>query len=656
MTQDTKYDTPPHTHECGDCACSQPISLETTQRVERPVWPVRDIARLVIASLLTAVCVFVEMPELIALAGFIAAYLLAGYRILWRTATNLARGKIFDENFLMTVASLGAFLIGEYAEGVAVLIFFSVGMVLQNNAIARAKRSIAALMDIRPDRATIRTADGWQSVDPADVPIGSIVQVKPGERIPLDGVVTSGTSYLDTRALTGEGVPRTCTPGIEVLSGFVNLESTIEIETTAAFADSAASRILDLVEHAQEKKATTEQFITRFARVYTPIVLVIAALVAVVPPLLGFHTFEYWIYNALVFLVISCPCALVISIPLSFFGGIGGASKHGILVKGGNYLEALARIEAMAFDKTGTITQGNFAVTSFESVEAAEATSATPIAPTELLALAASAESHSSHPIATSLVVYARTEGATLSEPQDVTERIGGGVQATVDGRRIAVGSAAFLQDIGTTGVPATMPSTVYLAVDGVYAGRFVIEDEVRPDAANTLAELRTLGVHDIYMLTGDEVEITEAIAERVGIDHARGGLLPEDKLTQLEDIMASVQKPATVAAIGDGINDAPVLSRADVGIAMGGIGSDATIQAADIVIMNDDLAKLPLAIRIARKTLGIARQNIVLSLGIKFAIMGLALFGIAHIWLAIFADVGVALIALANAMRAQRA
>lgn len=645
---------------CGDdCACSQPVTLETSAQTTVPAIPYWYITRLVLAGVITLLCTYLPLPktlvlikyplasQTLTLAGYGVAYLLAGYEIIWRALRNIAKGKFFDENFLMVVASIGAFAIGDCEEAVTVLIFFGVGEMLQDNAIARSKRSIAALMDIRPEQAYL-IADGQISeVHPQKVPVGSLIQVRPGQRIPLDGVIAEGASFLDARALTGESIPQSVDVGSEVLSGAINLESTLTIRTTAEFGQSAASKILDLVQHAQSKKAQSEQFITRFAKIYTPTVLGIAVSVALLPPLFGWGTFASWFYKALVFLVISCPCALVISIPLSFFGGIGGASKQGILVKGGNYLEALARTEVMVLDKTGTLTQGNFVVTSCIALE--------DTAPLDLLKWAASAESHSSHPIATSIMAYARAQDIILCEPKQVTEFPGYGVVAIVQKHTIAIGSSGLLRHQGVDNIPSVDTIPVFVACDGVCIGYLTIEDEIRPGTKDALDALRRVGVRKLIMLTGDGAEVAYQVAQRVGIDQAYPELYPEDKLRRLESIMSSVQPPVRVGAVGDGINDAPVLSRADVGIAMGGIGSEATIQAADIVIMNDDVSKLSVAIKIARKTKRIITQNIVFALGVKLAIMMLAIFGITSIWFAIFADVGVALIALANALRASR-
>jgi Cd2+/Zn2+-exporting ATPase len=623
-------------------------SVEALAHEQAAPFPLWDITRFILAAALTALAVFLELPTPLPLVLFVTAYALAGYKIIGRAIRNVGRGNFFDENFLMVVASLGAFAIRDFEEAVTVLVFFGVGEMLQDRAIARSKRSIAALMDIRPEQAYLISEDGSiVEVHPREVPVGALIQVRPGQRIPLDGVIVEGATYLDTRALTGESVPRSAGVGSEVLSGAVNLESTLTVRTTAEFGRSAASRILDLVQNAQSKKAQSEQFITRFARIYTPAVLAIAALVALIPPLLGWGPVDEWFYKALVFLVISCPCALVISIPLSFFGGIGGASKHGILVKGGNYLEALASTKVVVVDKTGTLTEGNFVVTSVEPTEGVDAD--------RLLSWAASAESHSSHPIASSIVRHARERAVPIEDPEKISEFAGRGVVGLVDGHEVAVGSDEFLAQRSIKGAPLVSPASVLVARDGRYVGSISIEDEIRPHTAEALEALRAQGVDRLIMLTGDGKAVADQVGAQVGIDEVHAELMPEDKIVELERILATVTAPAQVAVVGDGINDAPMLSRGDIGIAMGGIGSEAAIQAADIVIMNDDVSLIGKAIDIARKTKRIVRQNIALALGIKVAIMALALLGITSIWFAIFADVGVALIALANALRASR-
>ncbi|MCL2491245.1 MAG: cadmium-translocating P-type ATPase, partial [Coriobacteriia bacterium] len=623
-------------------------SIDSAAQSGRPALPWWDIVRFASAALLTAIGILADLPESVAIGLFVIAYVLAGYKIIAKAIRNIAKGKIFDENFLMVVASIGAFAIRDFEEAVTVLIFFGVGELLQDRAIARSKRSIAALMDIRPEQAFLVGDEGTiTEIHPDQIPVGSLIQVRPGQQIPLDGVIVEGSTFLDTRALTGESVPRSATVGTEVLSGSVNLESTLLIETTAPFGRSAASRILDLVQNAQNKKAQSEQFITRFARIYTPVVLGIAVLVALIPPLLGMGPWQDWFYNALVFLVISCPCALVISIPLSFFGGIGGASRHGILVKGGNYLEALAQTKVMVLDKTGTLTAGNFVVTSLEPTAG--------INEVDLLTWAASAEAHSSHPIARSILAYAHQRGLEIDDPRKVSEYAGQGIVATLRDSEIIVGSRDLLVSHGIADVPHLADVSVFVARGGRYVGSIIIEDEIRPHTAQALQEVRGQGVEKLIMLTGDGTKEADLVASRVGIDEVHAELLPEDKITELEKVLSMVTPPARVAVVGDGINDAPMLSRGDIGIAMGGMGSEAAIQAADIVIMNDDVSKLSTAIRIARRTKQIVTQNIVLALGIKLAIMALAILGITSIWFAIFADVGVALIALANALRASR-
>ena len=637
---------------CDDeCTCSQTFDLETVEATARQAvepFPVWDVLRFALAGILTGLGSWADIARPCAIALFVIAYVLAGYKIFRRALRNVRRKNFFDENFLMVVASLGAFAIRDFAEAVTVLVFFGIGELLQDRAIARSKRSISALMDIRPEQAYRVRDDGTVfETNPRALEVGSLIQVRPGQRIPLDGVIVAGSSWLDTRTLTGESVPRSATVGNEVLSGSINLEGTLTIETTAEFGHSAASRILDLVQNAQSKKAQTEQFITRFARIYTPTVLVLASLVALVPPLLGLGAFTDWFYRALVFLVISCPCALVISIPLSFFGGIGGASRHGILVKGGNYLEVLANTQLMVLDKTGTLTEGNFVVTAVMPAEGVDGS--------DLLSWASSAESHSSHPIASSIIRHARAQSVAFTDPTAVSEYAGQGITASIDGHEVVVGSNEFLQGRGVAHVPDLPEGSVLIARDGTYVGYVSIEDEIRSGTAEALESLRKRGIERFVMLTGDGRRVAEQVAHAVGVDEVHAELLPEGKTEVLESMLATVSAPARVAVVGDGINDAPVLSRGDVGIAMGGIGSEAAIQAADIVIMNDDISLIGKAIDIARKTKRIVRQNIALALGIKLAIMGLAVVGISSIWFALFADVGVALIALANALRASR-
>lgn len=583
--------------------------------------------------------------EALRLALYLAAMLVTGGTIIFRAFLNILRGQIFDENFLMSIASAGAIIIGEYSEGVAVMLFYQIGELFQSWAVNRSRRSIASLMDIRPDYANVRrAADNIERVDPNDVEVGDIIVIKPGERVPLDAEITEGRSMLDTSALTGESVPREASPGDTILSGSINAGGLLVARVIKPFGESTASRILDLVENASAKKSGSERFITRFARYYTPAVVVFAGMMALVPPLVvPGETFSEWVYRALVFLVISCPCALVISVPLSFFGGIGGASRGGILVKGGNYLEALAKAETVVFDKTGTLTKGVFRVQKIVPSGVTER---------ELLEAAAYAESYSTHPISLSL---RRAYGEELdsSRVTDVEEVPGCGVIALVGGNRVAAGNARLMErlEVAFFDAGAEPGTVVYAAVDGRYIGYILIADEVREDATAAIAGLRRAGVKNVVMLTGDAPAIAERVAAQLGIDRVRAGLLPEGKVNAVEELMGELSSGRLVFA-GDGINDAPVIARADVGVAMGGLGSDAAIEAADVVIMNDELAKLPAAIQIARKTMRIAGQNIVFTLGVKFVILLLGALGLATMWAAVFADVGVAVIAILNSLR----
>ena len=577
----------------------------------------------------------------VSIALFVAAYLVAGYDILLTAARNIRRGRVFDENFLMAVASLGAMLMGESAEGVAVLALYQVGEWFQDRAVDRSRDSISALMDIRPDHAN-RLVDGRiEEVSPEEVAVGEMILIRPGEKVPLDGVEAEGSSSLNTVALTGEALPRDVQAGDSVLSGSVNLSGQLRVQVTAAYGESTVAKILHLVEESSQHKAQTEKFITRFARVYTPLVCLAAALLAVVPSLFDGQWME-WTHRALTFLVISCPCALVISVPLTFFSGIGGASRKGILIKGANHLEVLAGLDTVVFDKTGTLTRGQFTVTKIVPNLGTEA---------QLLELAALAESSSTHPIARS-VLAAWGKEIDRSRIGRVEETAGHGLLAQVDGRTVHAGNAKLMATIGVEAAAVQESGTiVHVAADGAYQGYLVIADEVKPTTHQAIAELKELGVNRLVMLTGDRRAVAEEIAGSLGLSDVRAELLPGDKVNHLEGLLAA----GKTAFVGDGINDAPVLRRADVGIAMGGVGSDAAIEAADVVLMDDDLAKLPRAIRIARKTMGIARQNIIFALGIKLIVMLLGALGIANMWIAVFADVGVALLAVFNAMRAMK-
>ena len=577
----------------------------------------------------------------VSIALFVAAYLAAGYDILLKAARNICRGQVFDENFLMSVASLGAMLMGEYAEGVAVLALYQVGEWFQHRAVDRSRDSISELMDIRPDHAN-RLVDGQiVEVSPEDVAVGEMILIRPGEKVPLDGVVAEGSSSLNTVALTGEALPRDVQAGDSVLSGSVNLSGQLQVKVTAAYGESTVAKILHLVEESSQHKAQTEKFITRFARVYTPLVCLAAVLLAVVPSLFDGQWME-WIRRALTFLVISCPCALVISVPLTFFSGIGGASRKGILIKGANHLETLAELDGVVFDKTGTLTRGQFTVAKIvPAVDTQE----------QLLEMAALAESGSTHPIARS-VLAAWGKEIDRSRIGHVEENAGHGLMAQVDDRTVHAGNAKLMTAIGVEAATVQESGTiVHVAVDGAYQGYLVIADEVKPTTPQAIVELKELGVNRLVMLTGDRRAAAWEIAAGLGLTDVRAELLPGDKVNHLEGLLAA----GKTAFVGDGINDAPVLRRADVGIAMGGVGSDAAIEAADVVLMDDDLTKLPRAICIARKTMGIARQNIIFALGIKLIVMLLGALGIANMWIAVFADVGVALLAVFNAMRAMK-
>ncbi len=577
---------------------------------------------------------------------YLPAYGVIGWDVVWRAVRNLAHGQLFDENFLMTLATVGAFCTGEYPESVTVMLFYQVGELFQSYAVGRSRKSIASLMDIRPDYANLERDGSIEQVDPEEVAIGDCIVVKPGERIPLDGVVLEGRSLLDTAALTGESVPRQVVPGDDVISGCINQNGVLRVQVTKAYADSTVSKILELVENAAGRKAKAENFITRFARYYTPCVVLAAVLLAVVPALL---TGEWvaWLQRALIFLVISCPCALVISVPLSFFGGIGGASRCGILVKGGNYLEALARTEIVVFDKTGTLTQGVFNVTAIHPDQYDEA---------QLLELAALAECYSEHPISRSLKdAYGKEPDA--GRVQQTEEISGQGVRAVIDGRQVSVGNDKLMEACGVRWHPCHhVGTTVHVAVAGAYIGHIVISDALKPDAKEAVADLRQTGVQMTVMLTGDAKAVGEQTAAELGLDQVYTQLLPGDKVARVEALLGQKSPKGQLAFVGDGINDAPVLSRADLGIAMGAIGSDAAIEAADIVLMDDKPSKIALAIRIARKTMRIVRQNIVFALGVKAVILLLGALGHANMWEAVFADVGVSVLAILNAMRALRA
>ena len=604
----------------------------------------RMLFRVLASAVLFAVALLLPTEGWLRLFTFLIPYAVIAWDVLWRAVRNIAHGQVFDENFLMSLATVGALATGEYPEAVFVMLFYQVGELFQSYAVDQSRKSITSLMDIRPDYANIEVDGQLRQVDPEDVAVGDTIVIKAGERIPLDGVVLEGTSNVDTAALTGESLPREAQPGDDVISGCVNLSGLLRVRVTKAFEESTVAKILDLVENSSSKKAKAENFITKFARYYTTAVVLAAVALALLPPLFTSIQWVDSIQRALNFLVVSCPCALVISVPLSFFGGIGGASKNGILVKGGNYLEVLAKTELVVFDKTGTLTRGVFNVTAIHPDHCGEA---------QLLELAALAESYSDHPISRSLKeAYGKELDA--SRVSNVEELSGRGVRATVDGRQICAGNDKLMEDIGVSWHPChRVGTTVHVASDGVYLGHIVISDEVKPDAKEAITALKACGVRRTVMLTGDAKAVGESVAQELGLDEVHTQLLPADKVTRVEALLGEVSPKGALAFVGDGINDAPVLSRADIGIAMGGLGSDAAIEAADIVLMDDKPSKLADAIRIARRTLAIVRQNIVFALAVKFLVLALSAAGVANMWEAVFADVGVSVIAILNAMRA---
>ena len=585
---------------------------------------------------------------------FLIPYFIAGYDVLRKAWRNIRHGQAFDESFLMAVATIGAFAMVFFpetephmAEGAAVMLFYQVGELFQNYAVGQSRKSISAMMDIAPDYANIERDGQLVEVDPDEVQVGDTIVIKPGERVPIDGVVTSGASQLDTAALTGESIPRHVEPGAEIISGCINMTGMLHVRTTKPFGESTVSRILELVENASEKKARTENFITRVARWYPPIVTGAAVLLAVIPPLLGMGSWSDWILRGLTFLVVSCPCALVISVPLSFFGGIGGASKLGILVKGSNYLELLSKVDTVVFDKTGTLTNGTFNVVAIHPE--------TGVDPDYVLSNAAYAEAFSDHPIAVS-VRQAYSGEIDQARIRDAHEESGHGVSANVDEHVVLVGNDKLMREHGARWHECDLTGTIlHVTVDGEYVGHIVIADVVKDDAAETIRDLHAAGVKKCVMLTGDRRDVAEAVGTKLGLDDVHAQLLPADKVNAVERLLSLEQGDAKLAFVGDGINDAPVLTRADVGIAMGAMGSDAAIEAADVVLMDDKPSKISHAIRISRKTMRIVWQNIVFALAVKIAILVLAALGIANMWLAVFGDVGVAIIAILNAMRAMR-
>ena len=599
---------------------------------------------LVSAALLVAVKL-VPLTGLLEFLAYLVPYAVIGWDVLWKALRNLLHGQVFDENFLMALATIGAFGVREYPEAAAVMLFYQIGELFQGYAVGRSRRSIASLMDIRPDYANIEQNGELIQVDPNEVQIGDVIVIKSGERVPLDGVVLEGSSSIDTAALTGESVPRDVQPGDDVISGCINQTGLLRVQVTKVFGESTVAKILDLVENSSSKKAQAENFITKFARYYTPVVVIAAVLLAVIPPLFVGNWNE-WIERALIFLVISCPCALVISVPLSFFGGIGGASKCGVLVKGGNYLEVLANTEIVVFDKTGTLTRGVFNVTAVHPDSCSEA---------QLLEYAALAENYSNHPISRSLKEAYGIE-ADVSRIGAVEEVSGRGIRAEVDGHLICVGNDKLMEEIGVLWHPChRVGTTVHVAVDGIYAGHIVISDEIKEDAGKAISGLKQLGIRKTIMLTGDTKAVGESVAQELGLDEVYAELLPAGKVEQVETLLEQKSAKGKLAFVGDGINDAPVLSRADIGIAMGAIGSDAAIEAADVVLMDDQPSKIAAAIRISKRTLRIVRQNIIFALAVKALVLLLGAFGFATMWEAVFADVGVSVIAILNAMRALR-
>ena len=600
----------------------------------------KTLIRIVSAGVLTVIAALIPLDGIWKGLAFAVPYLVIGWDVLWSAVRNIAHGQVFDEKFLMAVATLGAFAIREYPEAAAVMLFYQIGEWFQSIAVGKSRKSIAALMDIRPEYAVVLREGKEQEVDPEEVEIGEIIVLKPGERIPLDGTVIEGAGSVDTSALTGESLPADKTVGDTVLSGSINLSGVLKVKTSSTYAESTVARILELVENSSEKKARTENFITRFARWYTPLVVISAVLLAVIPPLFLSGSWADWINRALIFLVVSCPCALVVSVPLSFFGGIGGASRDGILVKGANYLEMLSKADTVVFDKTGTLTQGSFAV---DAVHPSE------ISAEELLDIAAAAESYSSHPIAES-VVSAFAGDIDRSRIGEIKEIAGMGIEAQVDGKTFFLGNGKLMEKAGAVWHECHLPGTaIHISEDSSYMGHIIINDQIKPEVRESINKLKELGIKQTLMLTGDSEKVAKAVAEKIGVDSYRAELLPAQKVTAVEDLLGS---GAHVAFVGDGINDAPVLSRADVGIAMGALGSDAAIESADIVIMDDRISRLPLAIKIAHRTMRIVHENIILALGVKFAILILSAFGLTNMWWAVFGDVGVLIVAVLNAMR----
>ena len=615
------------------------------------------LVRILITAVMLIALHFIPITGIPQLLAYVAAYLVIGYDILRKAGKGILNGRAFDENFLMALATLGAFFLaiwtksGDYVEGIAVMLFYQIGELFQSYAVGKSRKNISALMDIRPDYANIEADGQLTQVDPDEVPVGSMIVVQPGEKVPLDGVIVEGTASLNTSALTGESLPRDVKEGDEIISGCIDMSGVLKIRTIKAFGESTVSKILDLVENASSRKSRSEAFISRFAKIYTPAVCAAALALAVLVPLgrmlAGLDAnWTDWIYRALSFLVVSCPCALVISIPLSFFAGIGGASKEGILVKGSNYLEGLSEAKIVVFDKTGTLTRGVFEVTAVHH---------SPMDEAQLLEYAALAECASSHPISKSLQ-KAYGKEIDRSRVTDIEELSGHGITATVDGHAVAAGNSKLMKKLGVQYCDCHSTGTIiHMAVDGQYAGHIVISDVVKPHSKEAIEQLKRAGVQKTVMLTGDAKRVADSVAAELGVDEVRSELLPGDKVAEVEKLLAAKSKKDMLAFVGDGINDAPVLTRADIGIAMGAMGSDAAIEAADIVLMDDDPLQIAKAIKISRKCIGIVRQNIVFSLVVKFGCLALVAFGVANMWAAIFADVGVMVLAVLNAIRALR-
>ena len=605
----------------------------------------KRLYKIIISAILFIIAIIISLKsEWISRSIFIVSYIIVGYEILKKAFRNITRGKVFDENFLMSVATIGAFAIGEFPEAVAVMLFYQVGELFQSYAVDKSRKSISNLMDIRPDYANLLKDEKEEKVDPDEIKIGDIIIVKPGEKVPLDGIVIEGSSMLDTKALTGESIPKKAIVGAEVLSGCINKEGILKIKVTKEFEESTVSKILDLVENASSKKSKSENFITKFAEFYTPIVVIIAVILAIIPPLILKNTsWTVWIYRALSFLVVSCPCALVISIPLSFFGGIGGASKQGILIKGSNYLEALSKTEAVVFDKTGTLTEGVFEV---------QKIMASGLAEEELIEIAAHAEGYSSHPIANSIKL---AYGKEINNKKiiDIKELPGKGILANIEGKNVLIGNEKLMQENNINYKKLEEVGTIlYMSIDNNFAGAILISDKIKKDSNKAIKELKSHGIKKTIMLSGDKKEVAESISKELGMDGVYSELLPTDKVEKFEELLKNKSKNSKIAFAGDGINDAPVLALADIGIAMGALGSDSAIEAADIVIMTDEPSKIVTAIKLSKKTMKIVKENIVFAIFVKVLVLLLTALGITSMWWAVFADVGVSIIAIINSLR----